>query len=274
MNQTNERHKRICEALIDHYNEASMIIPDKRIFALCLQGSQNYGLDTSESDIDTKCLIFPSFKEIVMNKKPISTTHIRENEEHIDLKDIRSYWNLFKKSNPNFVEILFTPYYFVNEDYFYNWQVILTHREEIAHINPYAAVKAMKGMAMEKYHALEHPYPSKINVITKYGYDGKQLSHMLRIEEMLTKYIKGYSYCECLNPKDKEYLIKVKRNQMYSLENAREVAEKTLVYIIKIANDFCDKTDNKNNPEVEQFLDNALYQIMEKSMRKELMNCD
>lgn len=274
MNQTNERHKRICEALIDHYNEASTIIPDERIFALCLQGSQNYLLDTPESDIDTKCLIIPSFKEIVMNKKPISTTHVRANDEHIDLKDIRNYWACFKKQNINFVEILFTDFFIVHWQYADIWDNIRKHKEDIVRLNPYAAVKTMKGMAMEKYHALEHPYPSKVDLIAEYGFDGKQLSHLLRFEQFIQEYINGKPYTNCLIAKDPEYLIAVKRNQIYNLEEAREIANKSLMHITEIANDFCNKIDNKNNPEVEQFLDDALYQIMEKSMRRELMNCD
>lgn len=100
------------------------------------------------------------------------------------------------------------------------------------------------------------------------------MSHLLRIEQFIQKYINGKPYADCLIAKDPEYLIAVKRNQIYNLEEAREIAIKALTHITEIANDFCDKVDNKNNPNVEQFLDETLYQIMEKSMRKELMNCD
>lgn len=274
MNQTNERHKRICEALIDHYNEASTIIPNERIFALCLQGSQNYLLDTPESDIDTKCLVIPSFKEIVMNKKPISTTHIRANDEHIDLKDIRNYWACFKKQNINFIEILFTDFFIVHWQYADIWYNICKRKEDIARLNPYAAVKTMKGMAMEKYHALEHLYPSKVDLINKYGFDGKQLSHLLRLEPFIQEYINDKPYADCLIAKDPEYLIAVKRNQIYNLEEAREIATRSLNNITKIADDFCSKIKNENNPNVEQFLDEMLYKIMETSIKKELVNCD
>ena len=274
MNQKNERHKRISEALANHYNEAAMVVPDERIFALCLQGSQNYLLDTPESDIDSKCLIIPSFKEIVMNKKPISTTHVRVNEEHIDLKDIRNYWACFKKQNINFVEILFTDFFIVHWQYTDIWDNIRKHKEDIARLNPYAAVKTMKGVAMEKYHALEHLYPSKVDIIAKYGFDGKQLSHLLRIEQFIQNYVNDKPYADCLIAKDPEYLIAVKRNQMYSVEEAREIAAKALAHITEIADEFCNKTKNENNLNVEQFLDEMLYSIMKTSMKRELMNCD
>lgn len=57
---------------------------------LFLQGSQNYNLDYEGSDIDTKAIMLPSFSDFVLNAKPLSTTHIMENNEHVDFKDIRT----------------------------------------------------------------------------------------------------------------------------------------------------------------------------------------
>lgn len=83
---------------------------------LFLQGSQNYNLDYEGSDIDTKAIMLPSFSDFVLNAKPLSTTHIMENNEHVDFKDIRLMFDCIKKQNVNFVEILFTPYSIINRD--------------------------------------------------------------------------------------------------------------------------------------------------------------
>ena len=40
-----------------------------------------------------------------------------ENNEHIDVKDIRLMFDNFKKQNINFLEILFTKFGIVNEKY-------------------------------------------------------------------------------------------------------------------------------------------------------------
>ena len=56
--------------------------------------------------------------------------------------------------------------------YWNEWQALLKEREAIAHYNPYKAVKTMKGIAMEKYHAMEHRYPTKAHLIDTYGYEG------------------------------------------------------------------------------------------------------
>lgn len=155
----------------EHYHEALEYFPEDRIVCLALQGSQNYQLDTEFSDVDTKLIIVPTFEEIAMNKQPLSTTHVRENDEHIDFKDIRLYINTFRKQNINFLEILFTQYKIINPLYASEWNRLVEAREDIVHYNPYRAVKALKGMAMEKYHALKHPYPSKLEVLAEYSYD-------------------------------------------------------------------------------------------------------
>lgn len=115
------REEYIMQELHKHYEEFKKVYPNRELFALCLQGSQNYGLDlyTDEykSDIDTKAIVIPSFEEIILNKKPISTTHIMENNEHIDVKDIRLMFDNFKKQNINFLEILFTDFVMVNSKY-------------------------------------------------------------------------------------------------------------------------------------------------------------
>ena len=78
---------------------------NKDWFVLCLQGSQNYGMADEESDVDSKMLILPTLEDLVLNNKPIShTLEMPDNQEHIDIKDAREYFKIFRKSNINFVE--------------------------------------------------------------------------------------------------------------------------------------------------------------------------
>ena len=92
--------KRVC----DHYNESLNYFSEDQIVGCFLQGSQNYGLDHEGSDVDTKLIVVPNFRDICLNKKPVSTTHVRANEEHTDWKDIRLYMDTFRKQNLNFLE--------------------------------------------------------------------------------------------------------------------------------------------------------------------------
>ena len=107
-----DNKKYIEEGLKRHLDEFNKYYSNLELFGIFIQGSQNYRLDIYtddyKSDIDTKAIVIPSLEDIVMNKKPISTTHILPNNEHLDIKDIRLYFEAFKKQNINFVEILFT----------------------------------------------------------------------------------------------------------------------------------------------------------------------
>ena len=99
------REEYIMNGLQNHINEFYKNYPNLELLFIGLQGSQNYGLDlyTDEykSDIDTKAIVIPSLEDVVMNRKPISTTHVLPNNEHLDIKDIRLYFDNFKKQNIN-----------------------------------------------------------------------------------------------------------------------------------------------------------------------------
>lgn len=256
-----------------HYNEARRLMGDNRIFGVFLQGSQNYNMAYEESDVDTKCLLLPSFQDLALNKKAVSTTHIFENDEHLDLKDIRLYFKLFLKQNINFIEILFTPYYEINPHYQDELRQLTLWKERIAHYNPVQTMITMAGMAMEKYHALEHPYEGKLAILEKFGYDPKQLHHLLRLKDFITRYWDGEKYTNCLIPttdEGREFLIEVKRGNVYSLEEAREVAKQTMEFIEQKKNE-AKKSGLKKNEEVEEFLDSMLLQIFYKAMKKEII---
>ena len=230
----------IMEQVNRHYQEALTLFPEDRIVGVFLQGSQNYGLDYEGSDIDTKCIVLPTLEDLIFNRKPVSTTHVLPNEEHLDLKDVRLYFQTFRKQNLNFMEILFTKYKIVNPTYEQYWNRLIENNEQIARYNPVGAVKTMKGIALEKYHAMEHRYPSKVELIDSIGYDPKQLHHLLRVEEYLDRYIFGEAYANCLYSRMGGYLQKVKNTAdvLYTLDEARELADAVLENVVQVADEF------------------------------------
>lgn len=196
------------------------------VVAVVLQGSQNYDLDYEDSDIDTKALVLPSVDDIILGGKKVSLTKVLETNEHIDIKDIRLMFDNFLKQNINFLEILFSKYSYVNPIYKEYMDILINNREEIAAYDNYRGLNCAVGMSFQKYKALEHPYPSIKDKIDEYGYDGKQLHHMIRLDEFIHRYFeKGQTFEECLISKDPHYLISVKKNEEYSLKEAQEIAE-------------------------------------------------
>lgn len=225
-----DREKHIKEKLQEHYDEATSL--GYEIFCVVLQGSQNYNLDIYsdeyQSDVDTKAIVLPSFEDFCRGYSPLSTTHVRASNEHIDLKDIRAIFETFKKQNINFVEILFSKYYIVPEKYAKYWEQLHCLGEQLTHCHPAQALKAMAGLSYEKHKALCHPYPSIVDKIKKYGYDGKQLHHILRINTFMKNYIAGVPFEKCLTSRTEQELmqcVEAKLNK-FSLETAKKMASK------------------------------------------------
>lgn len=240
-----------------------------RVLGVFLQGSQNYGLAYEGSDIDTKCIVLPSFEDFCLNKKPTSTTLILPSNEHIDLKDIRLMFNCFKKQNINFVEILFTKYRKINPEFEELYMPMFKNAEAIARYNNHAFINCITGMSMEKHKALEHPYPTLVEKIKKYGYDPKQLHHIVRMNEFMIRYISGETYKECLASKDVEHLINIKRG-CYSLDEARKISKETLDDTIRRSVEYKKTHPLQINKSVEKIMNEVLIGILKKSFILEL----
>lgn len=262
-----DREAKIWQGLNEHYNDALAHFPVDKIVCLALQGSQNYGLDTEDSDIDSKLIVTPSFRELAMNEQPVSRTFVRENNEHIDEKDVRLYIETFRKGNMNFLEILFTDYVIVNPSYEEPWNELVDMREEIAHMNPYRVMNAMLGMSAEKNHALQHRYPAKQHIIDEFGYDGKQLSHQERIRHAMMKYAQGDSYWNCIHQPFEPYYLKMLKRHGLKVEEAVAMSDWSLAEARRIRDEF--NAPNEENKETLRKMRDIQFKFMEISMRLE-----
>ena len=265
--------------VMQHYQEALKLYPEDRILGIFLQGSQNYYLDDEESDVDTKLLLVPTLDEIVFNLKPVSTTHILGNDEHIDAKDVRLYWQCFKKGNPNFVEILFSRVSYVNPMYQEAWDAMVENRELVARVHPMAAAKAMMGMVQEKFHAMEHRYPSRAHIVDKFGYDPKQLQHLIRMSWFLETYVYDeYSYEDILilghpfNGQEnfRKWLLDIKRGRKYELEKARKVAAAWLERAEHALAHAKEIYDGVEDEAISAMMDEILGEMIKRAIKEEL----
>jgi len=176
-------------------------------YYLAVYGSQNYNLETPESDVDFKCIIIPTLDELIKNSKPVSTV-VEFNGWQIDIKDIRSYVESVVKCNINFLEILNTKYYLCkNPDDEFLRPYFIPLMEEMGQFY----LKACYGMMLEKEQALRHPYPSTAHKIEKFGYDPKQLHHIARIVILMERYEDGKIW--------DFWHIAEQRNELISIKN-------------------------------------------------------
>lgn len=249
----------------EHYDWA--VGAGYEVVGVFLQGSWNYGegLSDEESDVDTKCLVLPTFEDFCLGKKMVSTTHVMPNDEHCDVKDLRLYMGCFKKQNVNFVEILFTEFYVLNPKYEKLFEPMFEHREEVAHYDEKAALNCMVGMAYEKEKALEHPYPATKDKIEKYGFDGKQLSHLVRLSELMNKYVKGVPYELCLKTSMPEYLLNLKRNKLYNLNEARQLCKTHLEVMKEVRDEYLAKNLVEVNTKVDKLMNKVVVNCMKEN---------
>lgn len=166
------------ERVLGHYAESQLL-------GVFLYGSQNYGINTTKSDVDTKAIIVPNMKDLVLDK-PVSRELQFSNGEHCEMKDIREIVKMFSKQNINFVEILFTEYSWVNPKYNHIWKkYFVNNAEKIAHMNPRYTINSICGQA--------------INTLRRNPGDGKAYANGVRLYSFLKNYLKGVPYKTCIN---------------------------------------------------------------------------
>ena len=190
-------------AIQEHKQKVLELYPEHQILGIFLYGSQNYNIATENSDVDTKAIIVPNLYNLAI--KPVKTHTIElENGEHCEVMDIMHLVANFRKQNINFVEVLFTDYYWINPLYEMDWKIWFKDiREDIAVYNPAYCLKTICGQA--------------IHTLKQDKTDAKKYANGLRLRNFLIKYFdeKVLSYKECIyvNPKFADYLIRLKTDK-------------------------------------------------------------
>ena len=263
-----ERERQLNRRLLEDYEYVKSL--GYNVLGVFVQGSDNYSLSWDGSDIDTKAILIPSFEDFVLNRKPVSTTLILPSNEHIDIKDIRLMHECFRKQNINFIEILFTKYKYLNPEYAALYQPMFDNNERIARYNNYAVVNCIAGMVFEKRKALCHPYEGLREKIEKYGYDNKQLHHIVRCEEFLKRYIAGVPYAECLIPTDTQKLINIKASYVYSIKEACEMADNIEFIVKDVKKRYMDTHEVVIDKEVDNIMNSVLINVLKYTFKKEI----
>lgn len=185
----------------EHYDYVSKLY-NNRILGVFLYGSQNYNLHNEESDVDTKAIYIPTLRELTFNQ-PVSVEHRMPNGEHCEVKDIREIVKNFKKQNINFVEILFTEYFVLNDKYKDVWNsFFIEEREKIARYDIHQAICSMSHQSL-------HTLKQASNNLEE---TGKKVSNAARLLYFIERYLRGEDYQSCIEPKGKahELLMEMK----------------------------------------------------------------
>lgn len=116
------------------------------VIATCLIGSQNYGLDTPDSDVDTISIVVPNFEAICCGKPKIDHTYDFEDGGKAKVRDYRSFaLNDLKKSCFTNTEALYSVKVVVNPVYKEVWNFLMENRETIMRADYEATVRSTLG---------------------------------------------------------------------------------------------------------------------------------
>lgn len=220
--------KEIQQRVEEHYNFLLKHYKSNQILGVFLFGSQNYNLATENSDVDTKAIYIPTLEELVFNEKPLSKVFDLPNGEKCEIKDIREMVKNFKKQNINFIEILFTKYYYLNKKYEFLWnEFFINNREAIARYDVHIAVRSMSHQAL---HTLKE---IKDGNFTRR--EAKKIANAARLCYFLNNYIKGEPYEKCIIPKKEilDYLMEIKQSKENNYSFIKDATLNTLNEMVK-----------------------------------------
>lgn len=202
----------------------------ENVLGVFLYGSQNYNLATENSDVDTVAIIVPTFSDLCL-RSPISK-ELNIDEEHCNVKDIREYMKMIKKQNINFIETLFTEYFWVNPKYQSIWASFTIQNNNLVQFDPDRAIVAA-------YHQAENTFKQLLNTkdddkITI----GKKFVNTYRLIDFCYKFYNGKDFLSCIqqNGNNRERLLKLKMGksltyeELYSLKSYMDYVRDNIIY--------------------------------------------
>ena len=166
-----------------HYDAAVAKYGEDAVFGVFLYGSWNYGTNLPDSDVDTKCILVPDLYHLAIS--PYEVKHLHVDDEVCECMTIMHMVENWKKQNINFLEIMFTPYFIINEQYEKFWE---RHRENeyeyrmsygwAEQIARYDIKKAILSMANQAIHTITQD-PSDLKKVMNAAHIANTLSALV-----------------------------------------------------------------------------------------------
>lgn len=185
----------ITQALQRYHDRVSH---SREVMFTALYGSQNYGLDTPESDVDAYSVTVPSSHELIFGypsgEDPVKSTPSSSycyGTGKVTVKDVRQMMDAYVKQSINFCETLFTPYIIINPRYATEVAELRAHAEKIASADLYQQLRTTEGMLqsqMVKAHAPTADSPTRM----------KHLARAMHCWQFLQRRSKGATFANAL----------------------------------------------------------------------------
>lgn len=171
--------------------------------------------------------------------------------------------SLYLKGNVRYLETLYTDYKVVSPLYFGFFRKLQNVRELVANSLPRRLMHSAAGMAEQKYAAMDHPFPSKLEVLEEHGYDPKQLHHLVRLENFMRTFMESLSYEASLVPDDssRAFILSLKTKPLPK-QQAWELADITRANV-KTMLECADRTlpEDNNHALAQEALDDLVVDL-------------
>lgn len=189
-----------------------------------LVGSQNYGLENENSDIDTYSFILPPFGTFIQDRKLETSELDFPDGSKATIKDFRSFMKLLRRPTPNSVECLLSEY----KVYDKNFAAVLTRfldDEYMLYSLTHADFNHMINSTLGTMACLHGRNMS----------EGKKVSHVIRLYYLLQHYCEScWATSEYLTPYGHQLTYaKAAKNQELSPELLNQLHN---LYLEKIDN--------------------------------------
>ena len=216
-----------------------------------LYGSQNYSLDTENSDQDFKMAVVPSINNLILDKKPY--VKIEETKNGIvEVKDIRHTFLAFNKMSIVDLEILFSKETLINKKYKKEMDELLSINEEIVASNPYKLYQVMLGVMISG---------------SKRKYTPKTAAQSMRYYDLFNRYfVKNENFKYALDTSKSELYDLIKNTKAGKIPEA--VAMEKIEEMITITKTYENKIDKNINYETNQKMDLILIDIFKKRINE------
>jgi hypothetical protein len=153
-----------------------------------LFGSQNYGLDTPSSDVDTKSIIVPDLHDWLWSTEGYCN-HVltMPDGSHAEMKPVVGMFKQFVKGNINFLEILYTPYIDIAPGWEWVYESLTGAADNITRHNMYQQSRVWLGyinqMMKRTFNQSE-----QLGYRVDLGYNPKALMNALRLKQTFIRY--------------------------------------------------------------------------------------
>lgn len=244
---------------------------NRKVSFKALVGSHNYNLQIESSDKDFKAFFIPNFEDLYSGEK--YSKSITSDTEDIEYHDIRKLSDMLRKSNVNFLEVLFSMEVHKYDELY---DKLRSKREEISRMNLPYLYDACMGMFNKKYKEFKRDivYEDESCVVPMKQQTEKVYKHAmsaLRILDFLERY-KNFNYSFQLAIRytyeaQRDNLLSVRKGK-YSVQELDEMMQLTEQYTIEKLKDWY--KGHKPNEEMKRWVEDVVRKHVKENIKREL----